>query len=208
MQIDDITPQIVPLPAPPAQGRYLFESPLVVLLALVIAALVALLIFNAQAKLKLGAIVAGAIALLAVGVWALATAVVTPRERLIARAKEVIDATAAADVTRLRPMLAEQSRVRVGGGTIASNRESILTRVADFQGEYHVTIESHRVAEAQAAIDGPQSARTQLRVKHSGPGLPSASWWLIEWRRESEDSPWVAEVIEPLWISGYGNLQR
>jgi len=205
MQLDDLAPQIVPLPAPPAWERYLLESPVVVLATLGIGAVVALLILNARGRARLGLLISGALVVVAFGVWALAASVVTERELLIARARGLIDATARADVAAIRPMLAERAGVRVGDQTRATTREQILGLVEEYPGGVAI-IESHSIAEAQAVIDGERTARTQVRVKHTGPGLPIASWWLIEWRRDEPESPWIVESIEPLWIAGYGNL--
>ncbi len=204
MQLDDLAAQIVPLPQAPLLERYLFESPLVPVAVLVIGAVVFFVILNARARLRPAALAGGGLLALAAGVWVLASLVVTPRERLIERAGEVIDATASADTAALGPMLAERAEVRVGDRARYTGRAAILAGVEDYLGGG--ILESHRIADAQAVIDTPLTARAQLRVRHTGSGVPTASWWLIQWRRASPGSPWIVESIEPLWLAGIGNL--
>ncbi len=207
MQAENLTPQIVPLPEPSLPERYLFEAPMVPAVVLAIAAIVLFFILNARGKLRAGAIAAVVLLALAGGLWAMAASVVTPREALISRAREVVDATATADTAALRPMLAEGVEVRVGGQLryTRSGRDIVLGLVEEYPGG-SASIESHRLAEWQAVIDGPGAARTQLRLRHSGAGVPSASWWRLHWRRDAPDSPWIVDRIEPLWLAGIGNF--
>lgn len=205
MQLDDLSANFPPLPGPPLLERYFLESPLVVVGALLIAAVAGFFILNARGKLGLGAVVAGAGVALAAGVWAMAALIVTERERLADRTRELIDATAIADTGAISPMLAERAEVIVPNLRSYETRGMILAAVEEYPGRQY-PIESHSVAETRAVVDGPRTARTQVRVLHSGNAIPGASWWEIEWRRESPDEAWIVDAIRLLWLQGIGNF--
>jgi hypothetical protein len=207
MQLDEFTPQIAPLPQPSIPVRFALETPFPVIGVLLILGLGAVLVLNARARLRTGLVVLSVAALLAGGLGLLAGMVETPREVLQERTRELVDALAQLDQAGMRSVLHEDVAVQVRGARAFEGRDAVI-RGAQTRLGGSVSIESHAIPEVQAVIDGENAARTQARVRHTGTGVPPASWWRIDWYRASPESPWEAIRIEPLWISGVGNLER
>ena len=205
MQLDDVAPSIAPLPAPGLFERLVLESPFALALSLALIGLGGLVALNARGRLRTGLVVLGA-------AWALGGAAVlasvlveTPRERLIRRTRELVAALARVDTDAMRALIHEDASVEVERLSRFSGRDSIIDAASRYLGSTY-RLESHATPEVQAVIDGPNAARTQARVRHTGEGIPPASWWRISWYRPSEREPWVAVEIEPLWIAWVGNF--
>jgi len=204
MQVENLTPQIAPLPEPGLIERLTLESPMPLVLSLLVIGVGGLVVLNSKAKLRPGLLVLA-------GAWALAGAfllvgslVQTPRESLMARTRELISALADVDRASMTRILRQDAEVEVRGFRTFAGRESVIGAAEHYVGgEY--AVDSFSVPEIQGVIDGANTARTQARVRHTGPPSP-ASWWRITWYRASDDDPWVAVKIEPLWIAGLGNF--
>ncbi len=206
MQLSDLTPQIAPLPEPGLVERLTLESPGGVVVSLVVIGLAGAVILNARGRLKLGLIVLAVAWALAGASFFIASTVQTPREALMARTRELVRALAEVDSGAMGEILSPDAVVEVRRVKTFRGRESII-RAAEMYVGGSTRIESHRAPEIQAVIDGANAARTQARVRHSGPGIPPASWWRIEWYRPSEGEPWVAVEVKPLWIAGFASFE-
>ncbi len=203
MQLEDLTPRIAPLPQPGLIERLTLESPMTLVASLVVIGLAGVLVLNTRGRLKAGLVVLVLAGLLAGGIALIAGLIQTPRETLLDRTRALVTALAEVDRASLHAMLDPEAEVQVRGMTTFRGRETILSTADRYVG--NGAISSHAIPEVQGVIDGPNAARTQVRVRHSG-SVPPASWWKITWYRASVDEPWTAVRIEPLWISGRGNL--
>ncbi len=165
-----------------------------VLVALGIVAYLALARGN-RARLALP--VAAALWMLGAGVVAVGQWVVTPREELRAAVRRLVGATVGADREAVGAMLHADARVRTRYAR-ADGRERILPLVDMVRGR----ITGHAVRRVGVDMRGPRVARTHLRLSVTADGIPPASIWTIDWQRATEDAPWQATLIEPLWVQG------
>lgn len=198
------------LPQTPILERFLFEAPTLPVAVLAIAALVALAMALKRQRKAPGLIVAGVLALLAVGVFVTAARVTTERERLAEHAARLVAAVASSDVGALRALLVDP--VRIGPSDNATGWASRIPRITSFEqlegvmsnrfGDPGTYVGSHQVLETRAALDGPGLGRTLVRVRVRGvdDAFISHSWWEIRWI-ESTDG-WLASRIEAIWIQG------
>lgn len=192
------------LPAPPALGHYLFENPWPAVIALAFGALAAGAVVNRRAGARRAWPVAGGLLLLALAAGVTARLVTTTREALIRRSQALVDAAARADTAALSGMLADDAELRAAFLTSPWARGRLLDGVRQYLGQRY-PIQSHREDSASAAIDGPNAARTQLRVVVRARDatmydVPVASWWRLEWRRDA-DGQWRIRGLECLWLS-------
>lgn len=213
------TPAVPMLDDPPALIYYTVEWPWGLVAVLAGLGVVALLGLNARGQGRKGLIACGVCFGWAMLVFVLASVITTGRERLRDRTRELIEATAKADTTALRPMLGENVQLRApAGAPLATGRDMLLDRVKQYPGE-RFQIASLRMSDVQAVIDGENVARSQLRVwvriKDSAYDLPIGSWWRIDWRRDpvpstggstgaTEYGPWRATGLTALQIDGLG----
>lgn len=199
-------PRVEPLPGAPLLESVLFERPWVVVVALLVGAVVVLFVFNARGRAKHGAMAAAALALVAAAIWGIAATVVTHRERLEARTRELVEATATADVAALDRILAPNARAFYSAAPRGMDREAILDWVSiNLGGRGGYGIRSHRVPEVQATLDGERVGRTQVRVivtvaDRFGEG-PVDSWWRVDWNLD-DDGTWRPIGIRPLMVFG------
>ena len=205
MQLDDLAARIPPLPEPGLIERWVLESPFALVLSLALIGIAGLVVFNARGHLRTGLMVQGAAALLAGASILVSILVETPRERLMDRTRTLVAALAKVDTNALTSAIHEDATVDVRGTMSFEGRDRIIKAAERYVGS-STRIDSHSVPEIQGVVDGPNAARTQARVRHSGDQIPPASWWRISWYRASESEPWVAIKIEPLWIAGFGNF--
>jgi len=200
-------PSLPSLPRPPIIPHLLFESPLPLVFAILAAGLIAAIAFHRRARTKHAGLAAGASVLVAGVRLALASLVETPRERVIARTRLLVDAVARADARALDDLLAPDCLVTFDRAPNGWEKPETVNWIADnLRGRY--TVSQHEVTGVQAQI-GPQRglARTRpaVRVTPDLTGRPQAFVCLITWR-EDPDGTWRALRIEPLWLQGYGDL--
>lgn len=181
-------------PAPIWQDL-LFHSPLplVVVLLAVAGVLRVLASRRRNPKFNYGAMTA---VLVAVGVFLLAHFVETDHERLAARTRQLIQATAPLDAAALDELLA-QGVVLTGPGGQAWLREDQI------RGELERTIQRFPIkeqairslgAEVTSANRGLTLVALATTMQESLYGAPIRSLWLLHWRRDA-DGPWrVAEI--------------
>lgn len=194
------------LPGAPAVEVLLFESPTPAIIALVVAGLAAFFAMRARGQAGRGALVGGGLALVAAGLVAMASLVVTPREAMSTRTRELVRAVATVDVATLRELLAPDARMINDRFPLlrdidASSRDEILANVQEHLGREHA-VQDWAILKMQAKRDGPNAGRTQTQVRVDAGG-PNFSWWRIDWRLE-EDGQWRVIGIEPLFIGGLG----
>lgn len=195
------------LPIAPLLERTLFESPWLAAAGLLIVGLVAAWLLAQQGRRRPALIAAILGPVLAALVVLTATLVTTTRERLISDTRELIAATAAADITRLESMLAPDVALRVFWVNRAHPRAELLDLVRQYPGG-QTPVKSWTINQSAASIDGPNAARTQVHITTRSPSatlydIPMGSWWRIEWR-QSPDQTWSVRGIECL----QGDWQR
>ncbi|HED53374.1 MAG TPA: hypothetical protein ENJ00_04145 [Phycisphaerales bacterium] len=197
------------LPSPPFVEHVVFESPAMLVAVLGVACVVAVVIAVRSRRRLWGMLVAGALLVVAGGVLISADRVTTDREQVIARTALLVDALAAVDTRTLEAMMIDNARLGPGpdaGGYARSipeldSKADIITTVQRRLGNSNL-IGSHRILETRAGLDGPNVARSLVRVRITGPddAYLNHSWWGIDWRRR--DGQWKVAGIEALWIQG------
>ncbi len=192
-----------PLPSPPRLAHWLFENPWPPAIALAAFAVLVFFILNSRAQSRRGAIIAGC--LLAVAAVCVVTAflVTTDRERLAVRTRELIAATAAADVDSLGPMLAGDVSLNVLSVPFREEKAGILGLVTRYMGN-EVRVRQCTVSEISAHIDRQGTGKTLARVRVSVDAagmndMTNRSWWRITWR-QNDRGEWTAMYIEGLQI--------
>ncbi len=195
---------------PPALAYYILENPWPLAIGLAICGIVAMLVLQRRGQAREGKAAITAALLLATLVAGLGLGITTQREILRSRTRELVGLTAAAKTTELRDLLTEQARI----GTFMTyfggvrGREEVLTSVRKYLGD-QFPLESHEIGPVQAVVDGPNMARTQVRVwvkLHKDQQMYGGSigaWFRIDWTREG-DGPWRAAAISIMQIDGAG----
>lgn len=195
----EVLPRPVPLPGAPLLDHLFFESPWLVAGPLGVLAVVAVFVFNGRAELRRGMLVGAALLATAIAAWLTAALVTTARESVRAGTRELIDAVATADVSRLDEMLSDDIEIRYPGFD-SPTREGLLRvigRVMGSGGMY--ALASWRVAEVQATLDGPALARSQVLVRatHAASRVPASAWVRLKWERGA-DGRWRCFAVEPI----------
>jgi hypothetical protein len=179
----------------------LFERPLPAVVALLLIA--AVVAWTGHSRGRPALLRTAAVVVLLAGAWGAAGALVTTdREAVSRRSRELVAAVAAVRTSDVAAILDRDATLTYFRAPAGLDREAILREVErTLGGEYR--IREARVGEVQAKIDGPNLARTQVRVTvvPEATGLPHLSWWRIDWRRGT-DGTWRAFSIEPLVITG------
>ena len=198
------------LPDPPALAYYIFENPWLLTIGLGICGLVAMLVLRRRGQWREGRTLFICAAVLAALVMGLGLGVTTQRETLRARTRELVDLAAAAKTTDLRALLTEQARIGVFSNHFLGvrGREEVLKEVQTNLGDTY-PLESHEIGPVQAVIDGPNVARTQVRVwvkpqkDQQLYGVATGAWFRIDWKRV-EHGPWKVVAITIMQIDGLG----
>lgn len=203
-------PQFVPpaLAAPPVLERWFLESPWLPAIALAAVAALVFFILRSRGEGRRAVLGAAAPLLLATAMIVLSMLITTEREKLAARTEELISATAAADLDRLAPMLAEDVALSLLGSTRDETKSGILGLVQKYPGGMF-PVEEHSVHEITAQVDRAGGGKTLCRARVVVQGVPNGSWWRIGWRKNAAGE-WTAVHIEALHI-GYvssGDLPR
>lgn len=199
-----------PLAATPAIERILFEEPLPLILGFCVAGVAGFIWFNQRAKLRqaIAAIVIG-LAFAAAG-WLASRIVTTPREAIRSAAATLVEATATGDGATLRGLVDPGVTVQSGNRdvpiTLTQGVDAVVMLVNSTLGPSgRYPVQSAEIMENQATLDGPEVARSQVRVRvvqRSGSGFHTFAWVRVDWRRDGNS--WKARTIEPLavWLPG------
>ncbi len=187
---------------PPLFDRLIFESGTTTALIILAAALVMAVVLLKAAKSKPALLVFVAGILGATGVFTASTLVVTQREHITDRLKQLVAAVDNADTQSLEELLHEsvQVRTRFGGATTrAGVVRLVTTRAAP-------AVSQIRTSEIKVGLSGQRLARSMIKIKAQSEGPLGTSIWQIDWSRPTEETnQWVATHIEPLWIQGVSN---
>lgn len=200
------------LPGAPLHESLLLESPWVLVVVLVVLGLGWWYIQQQRGKGKpalIGLVIALA---LAGGVYVLSEQVQTPREALRQKTVELVDAIADPDPQTIERLLqpgAWASALR------RHEREEILRYVeqaAGASGTYRAPanfeVVWRRIRDVRAEASGGSIGKSQINVVvQANQGVPTATWWEIDWDRQPDGS-WRARTVTLLWIAGFGNQRR
>lgn len=194
------------LPSPPFFSRYLFEEPLAPAIVFLIASVIVFFLFNTRGEVKKAIGLSSLGAVLAVAVFLLAEFVQTDREKIIAATTPLVSATAAADTSRLSPMLHDQVRLTNDLNLAADelphgedwDKARILAQVDSYLGR-RWKLKEAAILEVQGVIDRPGRGRTQVRIRTTPEvlSIPLISWWRLDWQ-EDPDGRWRVIGIQPL----------
>ncbi len=190
-----------PLEEPPLWHVWLFESPAYPGGIAIGLSLFAFLILNRRGKAKQGGYLVLAAVALAGGLWALGRFVRTDREHVMERTRDLVRATAAADLAALDPMLAEEATLLefLDRGEVRKDR--LLEQVERYLARSY-RLRSWAILDLQAVVRPTGAARTQLlvRVETDADRFVNFSWWQVDWRRSGDR--YVVERLKPLAIQG------
>ena len=192
-----------PLPAPPRLAHWLFENPWPPAIGLAAMAILLFFILNSRAQAKQGGIIALGLLLAAAATIATSFLVKTEREHLADRTRELIRATAAADLRSLGEMLASDVGLSVLTKPFSGDKDEILGLVNRYMANEYA-LKEHSTSELSAHIDRLGGGKTLVRVRVVTDALgvndlTNRSWWRITWRK-STSGQWEAMHIEGLQI--------
>lgn len=192
-----------PLPGPPLLSGWIFESPLAPAIVVLVGGALAFAVLRARNLHAARACLAAAV-VLPIALIVTASMVTTDRERLIARAADLVAATATADAPRLRVLLGDQCTLIEPGSRRELDRDELLgavsSRIPSFE------IREHAVKETRAVVDNDRFARVQIKVFVSSKlGGPNNSWWHLEYEKDGAGA-WRVTRIKPLAISGMNSV--
>ena len=193
-------PPMPPVSPTPLVDRWVTGSGIPLAAFLGVLGVVAFLVLSRGARAR-QALPAALLLFLAAGLALVAgRLIVTQREVLRDAARSLVDSAVAADKPALERLLHEDARLRSRFGN-AEGRD----RIIPYTDLAKVRIETHRVREVRVDMRGPRVARTQIRLSVTADRIPPASWWAVDWQRTTDDAPWQATSIEPLWLQGMDN---
>jgi hypothetical protein len=172
-----------PLPDPPFVIHYLFESPLPVILALIVAAIISLAALNSAGKPKQAKRTASILLLLAATVWGGSVIIKTQREQVLEVTDRLVADVATGSTKAVDAALAPGAAVYSDQFPQGQPKAVILDKVEAFFGPRgQFPLQDHAILESQAYIASPTLAQVQIKVRVSPRewGFPIVSWWRIE----------------------------
>ncbi len=210
MQINQ--PQLREIESPALVTFLLLENPWILAGLLAVAAGATFIALNNRRRARAGAIVGTTLAILALGVFTLATLVTTDREQVRTLSRQLIDAVAEADPAPVNRILSDIGTLAaVGALRHELSRDELLDLVRDAvrnDGEYNaggvrVAVNSHRIREIRVGLQSDVIARSQINVviTPSITNVPTGTWWEIDWDKHP-DGTWRARRIELVWVAG------
>lgn len=200
-------PRLDPLPEAPAWQSLLFEKPLPLVVACVGLGLVVAWAFR-RTHPRRAMLAAGTGVILGAAFTALAASVHTEREHLASATLRLVDAVVEPDAQKLRPMFALDVQAE-GPGFMLRGRDELADWLdTQMRGDFRVT--EWKVLELRSGVDSPQVARTQarVRVQPERSRSPVIVWMHMDWYRPRAGEAWQLRGVRPVWVSGYGNIDR
>ncbi|MFO0859532.1 MAG: hypothetical protein U0570_03170 [Phycisphaerales bacterium] len=131
--------------------------------------------------------------------FVLAKLVVTDREVVAERSKQLVGATASVDAEGLGKLLASDVQMRYFRAPGGLDKQGIVTAVRSELGQTY-RVKDWAIQELQIAPSSPSAMSTQMRVRVTAESwnVPHVSWWAIDWRRAGDT--WEVVRIQPLSI--------
>ena len=203
MQQNFVEPSTLPeLPQPSAFEYWVYEQPLALAIALIVAGVLTMVLMRYRKNFKRVALPIGAL-LIAIGsgIYTLGTLTVTEREHLQTRSEALVQSVASAQPTELRAML--DPDVRLASVFASAQGADRIVQIATTRNQG--VVQSADVGKVHAGLYGDRVATTQIRVRTEGSFVPSLSWWRVDWERADTQSPWLVTHIEPIWVQGISN---
>lgn len=181
----------------PTLTNLFLEEPLMLSLALLGVAIV--LGFVARQRNRPRLLVGAGIALvLAGGVWVLATAVTTDRDRVMQHTRDLVFATAPLDTDVLDTLIDPNATLRGPDGSIWLEHDPFRLALALAVRQWGV--ETQAVRKMQAGVDDRGNAATRFEARTTfsqGTGLPVRTVWQLQWRQDPAGN-W--RVIDIQWL--------
>ena len=146
------------------------------------------------------AVVVGLSVVLAAGVVALDQLIETGREAMRASARRLVAGVTSGNATASGAELDPQARLFSYMHRDGVGRDEIRRQVEQKLRGGEWTVRDPAILEVQAAQDGPDVGRVQVKVRviTEATGTPLFSWWTLDYRL---DGAWRAIRVEPLAIS-------
>lgn len=194
-----------PLPDPPALESWLFERPAALAVVLLVIGIITIFALNRAGKPKQGLWALGGFVIAAISAAVTSHLVVTERERLADATRGLVEAIVTADTRDASARIDADAEVVVRPLSLTFRYDEVIRRIGtDMTTTYRVA--EHRIGRVQAVVDGPNTARTQVRVVAAQQGGRRAgTWWLLHWRLGT-DGIWRLYLAECLRIDPGGLL--
>jgi len=196
-------PQTLALAPPPLFERLLFEDPAALVATCILVGLV--LLIHGNRRMNRRVMLGGVAAIALAGVfYALASLVVTTREHLKDRTREMIALTAPLDVPRFADILGPRVTLSGPGGDIWLHREQIVQQLEAAVKRYKVSDQS--ISDLTAETRGDSIGLTELSLRttlDSEMGaMPITTRWLFAWAKQP-DGKWRVNDVK--WLLFQGN---
>lgn len=185
-----------PLPTAPFFSRCFLESPLPTAIVLTVAAMIGWWLLQRASRVRGSWLFAAACVAFAGGTMLLAKLVVTQREALVQHTTDLVNAAINAQPDAVTPFLSEDvSLILLGNDQPNMNRDAIRRRIGN-DNQIRSYVQNTHLRWVTAALDGPNTARTQCRVDANIMDAPTPTTWMLHWSRRDERSPWQVRIIE------------
>jgi len=191
---------VTPLPRGPMVERLLFEEPWAVMGLVVLVGLALVFGFYKQGRVRSAAVVGVVSVLVAGGVYGLSRAVTTEREALVRESVVLVRLVSEGDRDGVERML-HPDAVLVANMPAWSemDRRAILARI---HGVLRGMELRTAVLNGRATLDGPNVARSQVRVRVQDAHFADLAWWGLDWRRDAGEG-W--RVVRIQRLAGVGD---
>ncbi len=190
----------------------LFESPWPLMAVFAAISLLLAVVIAKRGRMGLAALVAADALVVPAVLFAIATSVETDRERVRGASRELVEAVATADASALSDLLSERTHLALSRLPEVRDKAGIVSWVGSaMRGDY--AVEKYTITELQAE-QGPESniakTRVSVRVVPERTKRNTGFICMLTWGRErdGDEDVWRVIRIEPLWVQGYGELQR
>ena len=187
-------------PPPPLTDRLLFESPILVPVAVLILAVFIGFGLGRAAKGKAGWTVMGVGSVLAVGLAASARLVETDREAIESSTRAFVDALVAGDEAAMDELLASRMSLAITGSRADVDARGYILGNLDWV-EQEIVRHSAGIQEAAVITEGAGRSKFVFRLlqgRSLGAGL---STWVIEWQK-TPDIGWQISTLDLVAING------
>jgi ketosteroid isomerase-like protein len=198
-----------PLPGPAFWPSLFLERPALAALLAMGVSLVAFAVLTARGRMRQARIAVALGVLAAALLVAVSVLVVTDRERMDEATRRMIRAVAAADTADLDLVLTPDAVLLSPlSGQPLTKSEILAGIAADFRPGGVYEVREHRVLELQAAPEGPDGGRVQVKVRITpADGPPTPAWVRIDFERAAEGE-WRVGGINVFSVGGIAGRLR